>query len=84
MICSVCCKGDCLGNAPTESGFCCFRNERIYGERFVTHDEVNAMVFEYIEMFYNRKRLHSTLSYRLANQYLKNWLNLQQYEKQVA
>lgn len=61
MICSMSRKGNCWDNAPTESWFGSFKNERVYGERFETRDEVIAMAFEYIEVFYNRKRLHSTL-----------------------
>ncbi len=49
-------------NAPTESWFGGFKNERVYGERFETREEVIVMTFEYTEVFYNRKRLHSTLS----------------------
>ena len=37
---------------------------RVYGERFETREEMMAMAFEYIEVFYNRKRLHSTLGYK--------------------
>ncbi len=37
--------------------------EAIHGERFATHDHAKAHVFEYIEVDYNRKRLHSTLGY---------------------
>jgi transposase-like protein len=40
---------NCWDNAPTESGFGSFKNERVYGERFETRDEVIAMTFEYIE-----------------------------------
>jgi len=62
MDCSMSRKGNCWDNAPTESWFGSFKNERVYGERFETRDEVIAMTFEYIEVFYNRKRLHSTRS----------------------
>ncbi len=37
------------------------KSERVYGERFETRDEIKSMFFEYIEMFYNLKRLDSTL-----------------------
>ena len=37
--------------------------EAIHGERFVTREAAKAQVFEYIEVYYNRKRLHSTLGY---------------------
>jgi putative transposase len=84
MLCSISRKGNCWDNAPTESWFGGFKNERVYGERFETRDEVIAMTFEYIEIFYNRKRLHSTLRYKSPMQFLGDWLNAQQKEKLVA
>jgi putative transposase len=84
MICSMSRKGNCWDNAPTESWFGSFKNERVYGERFETREEVKAMTFEYIEVFYNRKRLRSTLGYKSPMQYLENWLTAQQQEKLVA
>jgi putative transposase len=84
MLSSMSRKGNCWDNAPTESWFGSFKNERVYGERFETRDEVIAMAFEYIEEFYNRKRLHSTLGYKSPMQVLNDWINSQQQEKQVA
>ena len=84
MRCSMSRKGDCWDNAPTESWFGSFKNERVHGERFETRDEVIAMSFEYIEVFYNRKRLHSTLGYTSPMQFLSDWLRSQPQEKQVA
>jgi len=84
MVCSMSRKGNCWDNAPTESWFNSFKNERVYGERFETRDEVKATAFEYIEVFYNRKRLHSTLGYKSPAQFLEDWLNGQQQKKLVA
>ena len=84
MICSMSRKGNCWDNAPSESWFGSFKNERVYGERFETRGEVIAMTFEYIEVFYNRKRLHSTLGYKSPMQFLSDWLIAQQQEKLVA
>jgi transposase InsO family protein len=47
-------------------------------------DEMKAMAFEYIEMLYNRKRLHSTLGYKSPVHFLNDRLNSQAKEKQVA
>ena len=77
-------KGNCRDNAPSESWFGSFKNERVYGERFETRDEMMAMAFEYIEVFYNRKRLRSTLCYKSPMQFLNDWLTAQQEEKLVA
>ena len=84
MTCSMSRKGNCWDNAPSESWFGSFKNERVYGERFETRDEMIAMAFEYIEVFYNRKRLHSTLGYKSPMQFLNNWISDQQQEKLVA
>jgi putative transposase len=73
MTCSMSRKGNCWDNAPTESWFNSFKNERIHGVRYATHAEMKAASFEYIEVFYNRKRQHSTLGYRSPIQYLDDW-----------
>lgn len=58
-------KGDCWDNAPCESWFGKLKTEWIYGhEIFVTRSEAERSVFEYIEAFYNRERLHQSLEYR--------------------
>lgn len=72
MICSMSRKGDCWDNAPTESWFGSFKNERVHGERFETRDEMKAMTFEYIEVFYNRRRQHSALGYKSPVQFLND------------
>jgi len=45
---------------------------------------MRAASFEYIEVFYNRKRLHSTLGYRSPVQFLEHWISRQHQEKRVA
>lgn len=84
MVCSMSRKENCWDNAPTESWFGGFKNERVYGERFETRDEMKTEAFEYIEVFYNRKRQHSTLGYKSPQQYLDDWFIAQQQEKLVA
>ena len=66
MTCSMSRKGNCWDNAPTESFFNSLKNERVHGTRYATHDEARADLFDYIEVFYNRSRRHSTLGYRVA------------------
>ena len=77
-------KGNCWDNAPTESGFNRFKNERYHGLRYATHAEMKAASFKYIEIFYNRTRQHSTLGYRSPIQYLDRWRDLQNQEKLAA
>jgi len=84
MICSMSRKGNCWDNAPTESWFNSFKNERYHGIRYATHDEMKAASFEYIEVFYNRTRQHSTLGYQSPSQYLDCWRKKQNQEKIAA
>lgn len=74
MICSMSRKGNCWDNTPVESWFGSFKNEVTYGKRFDTHDLMKTTCFDYIEVFYNRRRLHSSLGYKSPKQYLKDWL----------
>jgi transposase InsO family protein len=57
-------KGDCWDNAPMESFFATLKTELIFGECFATREEARLKIFEYIEMFYNRERRHSSLGYK--------------------
>ena len=61
IICSMSKRGDCWDNAAMESFFSSLKIERIYRKKYVTREEARADVFDYIEMFYNARRRHSTL-----------------------
>jgi transposase InsO family protein len=50
-------------NAPVESFFASLKRELIHDERYTSRDQAKASVFEYIEAFYNRIRLHSSLGF---------------------
>ncbi len=84
MVCSMSRKGIYWDNAPTESRFNSFKNERVQGVRFVTRAEMTAMSFEYIQVLYNRKQQHSTLGYKSLIQFLDNWIIAPQNEKLVT
>ena len=56
-------KGDCYDNAAMESWNHSLKVEAIHGERFATREMAKAQVFDYIEVYYNRKRLHSRHGY---------------------
>lgn len=58
--------GVCWDNAVAESFFATLKNEMYHRRRFVTKAQARFAVAEYIEVFYNRKRMHSTLGYRNA------------------
>jgi len=68
-------KGNCWDNAPTESFFNRLKNERIHGTRYRTRADAKADVFQYIEMFYNRVRRHSTLGQISPERYMQDWLS---------
>jgi putative transposase len=84
MICSMSRKGNCWDNAPTESWFNSLKNERVHGLRYKTRAEMTAASFKYIEVFYNRRRRHSTLGYKSPMQFLDDWLAAQRKEQRVA
>jgi len=56
-------KGDCWDNACMESFWATLKNELVNHERYATREQARQSIFEYIEVFYNRKRLHSSLGY---------------------
>jgi putative transposase len=63
MVCSMSRKGNCWDNAVMESFFRSLKTELVYHEDFATRAEARAAIFEYVEVFYNRIRLHSSLGY---------------------
>lgn len=54
-------RGDCWDNAPVESFFATLKKELVYRTLWNNLGEARAEVFEYIEVFYNRKRRHTTI-----------------------
>ena len=57
-------KGDCYDNAVAESFFSTLKNELVVGGIFETREKARREVFDYIEVFYNRKRIHQSLGYK--------------------
>jgi hypothetical protein len=57
-------RGNCLDNAPMESFFASLKTEHVHQVCFHTREEAKAAVFDYIEVFYTRQRLHSGVGYR--------------------
>ncbi|MHB1014891.1 MAG: IS3 family transposase, partial [Desulfurivibrionaceae bacterium] len=64
MLCSMSRKGDCWDNAPTESFFGSLKQELVFHQRYATRFHARQSIFDYIERFYNRRRLHSTLGFQ--------------------
>ncbi len=63
LKCSMSKRGDCYDNAAMESWNHSFKVEAIHGERFATREIAKEVIFDYIEVYYNRKRRHSKLGY---------------------
>jgi putative transposase len=63
ITCSMSRRADCWDNAPMESFFASLKKELVHDADFATRAEARAAIFEYIEVFYNRQRRHSSLGY---------------------
>ena len=74
FVCSMSRKGNCWDNAVAESFFHTLKTELTHHEDFETREEAKQVIFEYIEVFYNRQRKHS------ANGYLAPYM----YEEKLA
>ena len=70
---SMSAKGCCYDNACAESFFSYLKKDFLYGRKFKTRSEARQAVVEYIELFYNSKRLHSTLGYKSPKEYRKSY-----------
>jgi transposase InsO family protein len=69
MLRSMSGKGNCYDNTVAESLFSSLKNEIVHHRNFQTRDEARTEIFEYIELFYNRKRLHQSLNYQTPMKY---------------
>ncbi|MEI6847725.1 MAG: IS3 family transposase, partial [Chlorobiaceae bacterium] len=71
LIQSMSGKGNCYDNSVTESFFKTLKTELVYTEHYRTREEARHSLFEFIEVFYNRKRKHSTLGYKSPVEFLR-------------
>lgn len=69
IVSSMSRPGDCYDNAPTESFFSTLKSEFAHHRRFLTRQQAREEISDYIERFYNRIRMHSTLGYRSPCEY---------------
>jgi transposase InsO family protein len=69
MIPSMSRAGDCWDNAPMESFFGTLKKELVHHERFKSREEAQLKIFDYLEIFYNRQRLHSQIGYLSPRDY---------------
>jgi transposase InsO family protein len=65
--------GNCYDNAAMESFFHTLKTELVYFERYQTREQARKSIFEYIEVFYNRQRRHSTLNYKTPLAFEQNY-----------
>ena len=63
-------KGNCYDNAITESFFGTLKTELIYREKYKTRNQAKLSIFQYIEIFYNRQRKHSSLGNKSPYEYI--------------
>ncbi|SMN12305.1 Mobile element protein [uncultured Candidatus Thioglobus sp.] len=69
MLPSMSRKGECYDNAVAESFFGTLKTELVDDEDYLTRQQAKQSLFEYIEVFYNRKRRHSYLGYLSPNEF---------------
>ncbi len=73
MVPSMSRKGNCWDNAVAESFWATVKRELVNTREWATRAELEMALFDYIEVFYNRKRLHSTLDYLTPEEYDNNY-----------
>jgi putative transposase len=69
IACSMSGRGDCWDNAVMESFWGTLKTELVNHEDYQTREQARASIFEYVEVFYNRHRLHSSLGYLSPEQF---------------
>ena len=62
-------KGNCYDNAVVESFFSSLKNEIVHHQDFYTRQEARSDIFDYIELFYNRRRKHESLGHHTPAAY---------------
>jgi putative transposase len=65
--------GNCYDNAPMESFFALLKTELVHHERYPTRQAAKTQIFEYIECFYNRRRIHSALHFHSPAEFEAQW-----------
>ena len=84
VVCSMSRKGNCWDNAVAESFFATLKTECVYTRRFATRAEAREAIFEFIEVFYNGTRRHSTLGYLSPMEFEMKFIQETDTQKQAA
>lgn len=66
-------KGNCFDNACIESFHSVLKRELVYLEKFETREQAKKRIFEYIEVWYNRERIHSSTAYMSPVEYERRY-----------
>ena len=75
IACSMSCRGNCWDNAVAESFFSTLKVELVYRTALMTPQAARVAIAEWIEVFYNRRRRHSTIGYHSPVQFEQHYLN---------
>ena len=62
-------KGNCYDNATQESFYHTLKTEHVFHEKYKNLEEARSSIFDYIEVFYNRQRSHSSLDFKSPTQF---------------
>ena len=76
--------GDAYDNALVESFWATLQTELLDRQKWTTRSQLRAAVFDYIEVFYNRKRLHSSLGYKSPVEFETEWAATQAKDMQAS
>lgn len=77
ITCSMSGTGNCFDNAAMESFFHTLKTECVYFERYETRQQAKVNIFEYVEVFYNNERRHSTLGYLSPREFERRYYQQQ-------
>lgn len=77
IICSMSATGYCFDNAVAESFFHTLKTECVYHERYESREQAKQSIFEYVEVFYNNQRRHSTLGYLSPAEFERRYFHQQ-------
>jgi putative transposase len=69
MVCSMSRAGNCWDNAPAESFFSSLKRELVFHNNYQSRAQARQSIFDYIERFYNRRRIHSSIGYLTPSEY---------------
>jgi transposase InsO family protein len=73
-------KGNCYDNAPMESFFKSYKTEEVSRQQYQTHEHATRGVIDYVERFYNKTRIHSSLGYKSPNHFEAEFVSVREVQ----